>query len=79
MPGKGLNIPAGAKISWSSATLFRAGPSALASVTGKTLAKNWNHFSCMGAIIIPYPIKRANRSKSNWGGRAFESGISSRF
>lgn len=71
------NIPTGAKISWSKATIFIAGPSPLLFVIGKDFERNWNHLNCTGAIIKPYAMNLVNLSKSKGGGRYFESGTMS--
>lgn len=49
----GVSIPNGAKTSWSSATLFKAGPVADFFVMGKARDKNPNHWNCMGAMKKP--------------------------
>ena len=71
------NVPTGANISWSRATIFIAGPNPLLFVIGNALLKNLNHLNWTGAIIKPYAINLVKRSKSKGGGKNFESGISS--
>lgn len=72
------HVPNGAKMIWSKATLFIAGPKALVLVIGKVLDRNPNHLNCNGAMAKPYAMNLVRRSKSNGGGRALEPGISSR-
>lgn len=78
MAVKKTPIPIGAKMNWSKATRFIAGPKALVLLMGKIRSRNLNHLNWMGAMQKPYAMKRVRRSKSNGGGRLPLSGMRSR-
>ena len=75
--GRVAGVPIGANISWSNATIFKAGTVPLCFVIGKDLDKKANQWNCKGDIMNPYAMNRVNLSKSKGGGKYRDEGNSS--